>query len=355
MSEIREDKIEAQKRLRKYSKEEIAQSFYEAMVLGTHFNIQAQRRGDAEFEDDMYRIAEGAYNIRGTKLGKRSVDNREAIMNRYRNGRYANEYNSYRKKLTGTVTLEDILWVLKKYPQGIPDDRRWLDRKFPNGVPGDVPDYKPFEEILWERQREGLINEPYEEPYEEPYKRPNNKLYEEPYNEPYKRPNNKPSDFRINTRKKVPKKFRIPPRILIKAVGAVVAVIVLLVVLQAAGLDIFSLKYKCEKFEYGNALYVGKQKRGIPRGLCASIPRYSDGKFYALGEFDGDMINGYGIVCTSNIALQSSQSDRAEASAYDGAKLQIKMGKMKDNVLSGYGVMWMSSEEITLGILKMEN
>lgn len=334
MSEIREDKIEAQKRMKKYSKEEIAQSFYEAMVLGTHFNIQAKRRGDAEFEDDMYRIAEGAYNIRGTKLGKRSVDNREAIMNRYRNGRYVNEYNSYRKRLTGTVTREDILWVLKKYPQGIPDDRRWLNKKFPNGVPGDVPDYKPFEEILWERQMEGQINEPYEEPYKNPYK--------------------EPSNFRINVKKKVPKKFRIPSGILIKAVGAVVAVIVLFVLVRAGVRDISFKKYTHAAFEYGDAIYLGNLKRGKPRGLCTSIPLHSDGKFYALGEFDGDTINGYGIVCTSNIALQSGQSNRAEVSTYDEAKLQIKMGEMEGNVLSGYGVMWMSSEEIILGNFKDE-
>lgn len=148
MSERHLDKNEARKRLKKYTKEEIAESLYEALVEGVQFDDQVRAKRNSDFTEDMYRIAEGAYNIRGTKLGKRSKDDREIIQNRYKGGRYANEYNGYRKRIEGTVTYEDILWVLMKYPQGIPEGRSWM-----GGIqPEDVPDYKPFEEILWEYQ-----------------------------------------------------------------------------------------------------------------------------------------------------------------------------------------------------------
>lgn len=148
MSERHLDKNEAQKRLKKYSRKEIAESLYEALVEGVEFERQARAMIDSNFTEDMYRIAEGAYNIRGTKLGKRTQKDREDIKNRYKGGRYANEYNSYQKRIGGTVSYEDILWVLMEYPQGIPEETYSLGKIQSE----DIPDYKPFEEILWEHQ-----------------------------------------------------------------------------------------------------------------------------------------------------------------------------------------------------------
>lgn len=336
MSDRQLDKAEAQKRMRKYSKEEIAESFYRAMVLGQDFTIQEKERGSNDFAEDMYRIAEGAYNIRGTVNGKRRKDDREDIKNRYKGGRYANEYNSYRRRLEGSVTREDILWVLKKYPQGIPDDGRWLIQKFPGGIPADVPNYKPFEEILWERQNI----------------------------ETEEMPGREPGTRRTVMPQKMP---QVVPLKELKGMGnhlsmlknvalAVLAVFVLLFLMRACsnlgGPGGFFGKYQFQVFSYKDAMYAGNQKSGKPQGLCASIPQDSGGTFYALGEFEGGMINGYGIVCTSDIALQSWHFNEVEESEFDKAKLQIKMGEMKSGVLNGYGLIWTSPEEITLGYFK---
>ena len=114
----------------------------------------------------------------------------------------------------------------------------------------------------------------------------------------------------------------------------------------------FSNDYQFDAFTYQGVLYGGNQKWGRPNGPCAGIPARANGTEYSLGKYEGGKLNGLGIVCYSDIPLQADYSEHREASAFDGARLRIRMGQMKDGVLKGYGVVYNSADEIIIGKYK---
>lgn len=114
----------------------------------------------------------------------------------------------------------------------------------------------------------------------------------------------------------------------------------------------FSNDYQFDAFTYQGVLYGGNKKWGKPNGPCAGIPARANGTEYSLGEYDGGKLNGFGIVCFSDIPLQADYSEHKDASAFDGASLRIRMGQMKDGVLKGYGVVYNSADEIIIGKYK---
>lgn len=116
--------------------------------------------------------------------------------------------------------------------------------------------------------------------------------------------------------------------------------------------DFISGDYKFEAFTYDGVMYAGNKKMNKPDGVCAGIPMRATGTTYSLGEYDGGEIEGLGIICASDIPLQSKVSEPKEASFYDEAQLEIKMGQMEESVLNGYGIVYNSSEEIVIGKYK---
>ena len=97
-----------------------------------------------------------------------------------------------------------------------------------------------------------------------------------------------------------------------------------------------------ETYENGDLKYIGELKGGKPRGLCAVYPKFSNGTYYALGEFKGTELSGWGIRCLSSQPLSENKN----------ASLNISMGEMKKNVLNGYGLVWNASKEIIIGEYK---
>lgn len=116
--------------------------------------------------------------------------------------------------------------------------------------------------------------------------------------------------------------------------------------------DFFSNGYEFEAFTYDGIMYAGNKTGNKPNGVCAGIPLRSSGTSYSLGEYDGSKMDGFGIVCSSDIPLQSEYSEKKDASDYDEAVLNIRMGQMKKSVLNGYGVIFNSSEGIVIGKYK---
>ncbi len=116
--------------------------------------------------------------------------------------------------------------------------------------------------------------------------------------------------------------------------------------------DYFSNDYKFEAFTYDGMMYAGNKKGSKPDGLCAVMPMRSSGTTYALGEYDESKIEGFGILCSSDIPLQASESGNSVAIDYDDALLRIRMGEMKESVLNGYGIVFDSPEELTIGEYK---
>lgn len=116
--------------------------------------------------------------------------------------------------------------------------------------------------------------------------------------------------------------------------------------------DFISSDYEFEAFTYEGVLYAGNKKMNKPDGVCAGIPMRSSGTTYSLGEYDGSEIEGFGIICDSDIPLQSKLSESKDASDYDEAQLEIKMGQMEESVLNGYGIVYNSLEEIVIGKYK---
>lgn len=116
--------------------------------------------------------------------------------------------------------------------------------------------------------------------------------------------------------------------------------------------DFISSDYEFEAFTYDGVMYAGNKKMNKPNGVCAGIPMRTTGTTYSLGEYDGSEIEGFGIVCDSDIPLQSKVSEPKDASYYDDAQLQIKMGQMEESVLNGYGIAFKTSEEIVIGKYK---
>ena len=123
---------------------------------------------------------------------------------------------------------------------------------------------------------------------------------------------------------------------------------------KASGImDFISNKYKFEAFAYDNMMYAGNKRGNKPDGVCAGIPMRSIGTTYTLGDYDGSEIEGYGIICASDIPLQSNAAENQYASDYDEAEVRIRMGEMKESVLNGYGAVFNSSKDtIVLGEYK---
>lgn len=144
---------------------------------------------------------------------------------------------------------------------------------------------------------------------------------------------------------------------------AIVAVIGLIFLVRGCGsfigdklsgiTNIFSGKYKFEAFVYDNMMYAGNKKGKKPDGVCAGIPLRSNGTTYTLGSYEGKVIEGFGIICESDIPLQSNASENRRTVDYDEAELRIKMGEMEKSVLNGYGAFFDSAEgTIVLGKYK---
>lgn len=142
----------------------------------------------------------------------------------------------------------------------------------------------------------------------------------------------------------------------------IVVIIIIVFLLRGCGfigdkasgvIDFVSGKYKVEAFTYDNMMYVGNKSWNKPDGVCAGIPMRSSGTTYTLGVYDGSEIEDYGIICASDIPLQTKESEKKEKTDYDEAKLRIRMGEMEESILNGYGAVFDSSEStIVLGKYK---
>lgn len=107
-----------------------------------------------------------------------------------------------------------------------------------------------------------------------------------------------------------------------------------------------STEYELEIFTYQNIQYVGNQRLNKPDGLCF---RRDGGGDYAMGDFGGKKLDGYGVVVGQNGELiQIGTFKNSKLNGYGicrGGEGVFYVGKFKNGTLKGYGYCYNNGTE----------